>query len=203
MPVYLVQQGRVPSATAIDINSGPYESALTKVTEQNLRDKITVLLGDGFDLLHVGQVEAAVLAGMGSSTMIGVLEAKPEVTASLKQLVLQPMAGAAQIRKWLADNGWMIEDEVMIEDDGFIYFVLSAVPGRQVIADWLSLELGPVNLHKKPLLLKVYINKMLTDYESILLNLERAKSKKAEGKRSGLFEKINLLRGVLRNDFKS
>jgi tRNA (adenine22-N1)-methyltransferase len=101
LPIYLVQEGRIPSAVAIDVHQGPYKSALQQVAAQGLKEKIKVLLGDGLEPLHFGQVDVAVLAGMGSTTMMDILNEKPEVTSSLKQLVLQPMVGIAQIRKWL------------------------------------------------------------------------------------------------------
>lgn len=197
MPIYLVQQGIIPSAVAIDNHQGPYESALNQVANKGLSGKITVLLGNGLTPLHTGQVEAAVLAGMGSSTMIEVLEARPEIVADLKQLVLQPMVGVAQIRKWLVENGWKISNEVLVEDGGIIYTVLSAVPGKEIITDWLTLELGPIILKEKPSLLKPYISKMVLDYENILTNLKHARYQEIEQKRLDLVAKINLLKGVM------
>lgn len=202
LPIYLVQQGKIPSAIAIDVHQGPYKSALQQVVAQGLKEEIRVLLGNGLEPLHSGQVESAVLAGMGSTTMIDILEAKPEVTASLKQLVVQPMVGAAQARKWLINNDWTIDDELMVEDDGFIYIIISALPGKQVVTDWLAFELGPVILQKKPPLLKPYVNKIILDYEKILDNLKQARSKEAEGKKLELIQKINLLKGVVDSGFK-
>ncbi|MGI6332270.1 MAG: tRNA (adenine(22)-N(1))-methyltransferase [Zhaonellaceae bacterium] len=202
LPIYLIQQGKSPSAVAIDIHRGPYESALKQVALQGLEDKITVILGNGLEPLQPGQVDVVVLAGMGSATMIEILEAKPELVLKLQQLVLQPMVGVGQMRKWLVENGWAINNEILVKDDGFIYTVLSALPGEQSISDWLTLELGPILLKEKPPLLKDYISKMLSDYENVLINLAQTQSQEVKQKRLDLLEKINLLKGVISSGFK-
>jgi tRNA (adenine22-N1)-methyltransferase len=147
-------------------------------------------------------VDVVVLAGMGSATMIEILEAKPELVLKLQQLVLQPMVGVGQMRKWLVENGWAINNEILVKDDGFIYTVLSALPGEQSISDWLTLELGPILLKEKPPLLKDYISKMLSDYENVLINLAQTQSQEVKQKRLDLLEKINLLKGVISSEFK-
>lgn len=202
LPIYLIQQGKSPLAVAIDIHRGPYESALKQVALQGLEDKITVILGNGLEPLQPGQVDVVVLAGMGSATMIEILEAKPELVLKLQQLVLQPMVGVGQMRKWLVENGWAINNEILVKDDGFIYTVLSALPGQQSISDWLTLELGPILLKEKPPLLKDYISKMLSDYENVLINLAQTQSQEVKQKRLDLLEKINLLKGVISSGFK-
>ncbi|HHU33092.1 MAG TPA: SAM-dependent methyltransferase [Clostridia bacterium] len=202
LPIYLIQQGKSPLAVAIDIHRGPYESALKQVALQGLEDKITVILGNGLEPLQPGQVDVVVLAGMGSATMIEILEAKPELVLKLQQLVLQPMVGVGQMRKWLVENGWAINNEILVKDDGFIYTVLSALPGEQSISDWLTLELGPILLKEKPPLLKDYISKMLSDYENVLINLAQTQSQEVKQKRLDLLEKINLLKGVISSGFK-
>jgi tRNA (adenine22-N1)-methyltransferase len=202
LPIYLIQQGKSPLAVAIDVHRGPYESALKQVALQGLEDKITVILGNGLEPLQPGQVDVVVLAGMGSATMIEILEAKPELVLKLQQLVLQPMVGVGQMRKWLVENGWAINNEILVKDDGFIYTVLSALPGEQSISDWLTLELGPILLKEKPPLLKDYISKMLSDYENVLINLAQTQSQEVKQKRLDLLEKINLLKGVISSGFK-
>jgi tRNA (adenine22-N1)-methyltransferase len=202
LPIYLIQQGKSPLAVAIDIHRGPYESALKQVALQGLEDKISVILGNGLEPLQHRQVDVVVLAGMGSATMIEILEAKPELVLKLQQLVLQPMVGVGQMRKWLVENGWAINNEILVKDDGFIYTVLSALPGEQSISDWLTLELGPILLKEKPPLLKDYISKMLSDYENVLINLAQTQSQEVKQKRLDLLEKINLLKGVISSGFK-
>src|SRR5215472_17145767 len=46
--------------------------------------------GEGLKVLRAGEVEGAVIAGMGAHAIMGILEAAPEVAGALRWLVLQP-----------------------------------------------------------------------------------------------------------------
>lgn len=197
LPIYLVRTGKVPRAIAVDLNQGPYEGAKAQVESQGLAEKISVRLGDGLEPLAPGEAETVVLAGMGGSTMVGILERRPEVVSRLKQLVLQPMVKAAQIRRWLADHGWRIEDETLVEDGGIIYCIIGAVPGVEEYKDWLTLEIGPVILAKRPPLFSSYVLKLLQDLKKVVQSLEKSRNEEAQAKRAEIMEKIKLLEDVL------
>lgn len=197
LPIYLVKTGKVPGAVAVDVSQGPFQSAQAQVEAQGLTHKISVRLGDGLEPVKPGEVETAVLAGMGSSTMIGILERRPQVVNNLKQLVLQPMVGAAQVRRWLSDHGWRLVDETLVEDGGIIYSILAAVPGEEKLHSWLEMEIGPIILAKKPPLLSAYITKLLQDLKKVAQSLENSHSEKAQAKLTEVKEKIKLLEGVL------
>ena len=53
--------------------------------------------------------------------MIRILEAHPEVTASVREFVLQPQSGIRQVRAWLETHGFLIDREDMVEEDGKYY----------------------------------------------------------------------------------
>nr|WP_227767832.1 class I SAM-dependent methyltransferase [Zhaonella formicivorans] len=197
LPIYLVEQGITPRAIAVDVHRGPYESALAQVKARNLAEKIAVRLGDGLEPVSPGEAQVAVLAGMGSSTIQGILERSPQVVSRLQQLVLQPMVGAANVRRWLTEHNWRIAAEELVADDGIIYVIISAVQGRQSITDWLALELGPVILNNRPPLLVPYAEKMLEDMCKIVSSLEQAESLEVRQRKIELQEKIKLLEGVL------
>jgi tRNA (adenine22-N1)-methyltransferase len=46
-----------------------------------------------------------------------------------KRLVLQPMAGAASLRKWLIQNGWCLVAEDLVEDGRHLYEIMAAERG--------------------------------------------------------------------------
>ena len=78
---------------------------------EGLTDKVTLRLGDGVQVLKPGEVDTVCLAGMGGVLMSEILEARPEVVEGLKYLILQPMNGAEELRRWLYRHGWHIVDE--------------------------------------------------------------------------------------------
>lgn len=64
-------------------------------------------LGRGFAPLAPGEVDIAVIAGMGGRSIIGILEAAPWLPATL---VLQPVQDVAMVREWVARRGWAFEE---------------------------------------------------------------------------------------------
>jgi tRNA (adenine22-N1)-methyltransferase len=50
----------------------------------------------------------------------------------VRRLVLQPNVGEAGLRTWLRQNGWMITLEQWLEEDGYVYPVITAEPQQLV-----------------------------------------------------------------------
>ena len=90
IPIYLTQNGLVPSAIAMDINKGPLERADTHILEHGLDGKIVTRLSDGLVNLKMEEADTMIAAGMGGGLVIHILNEDPAKTRSLKELVLQP-----------------------------------------------------------------------------------------------------------------
>ena len=91
IPIYLTQNGLVPSAIAMDINKGPLERADTHILEHGLDGKIVTRLSDGLVNLKMEEADTMIAAGMGGGLVIHILNEDPAKTRSLKELVLQPI----------------------------------------------------------------------------------------------------------------
>jgi tRNA (adenine22-N1)-methyltransferase len=63
-------------------------------------------LGEGLEPIRPGEVEAAVIAGVGGGTIARILAASPEVVAGLRALVLQPVQQAEELFARLAAEGY-------------------------------------------------------------------------------------------------
>ena len=107
LPVWLMQKGLIKAAIAADIAEGPCRAAQTNIGLYGLKDKIEVRRGSGLTVLKPGEADGAVIAGMGGSTIVQILEESPEVAKTLKFLIVQPMAGgrvktagALQTKRW-------------------------------------------------------------------------------------------------------
>lgn len=196
LPIFLVEKGICPKAIATDLNPGPFRSAGRKIAEHNQEDKIELRLGDGLKTLKPGEADVLVLAGMGGNTIREILAAAPDVLRKVKRLVLQPMADPGEMRRWLAGNGWKITDEELIEEDGRIYVIVVAEPGREKLEEPLLFELGPRLLDEKGPLLDTYLRKIIEKYERVLTGLAAAKSDSAREKALELKEKLDRIREV-------
>jgi tRNA (adenine22-N1)-methyltransferase len=81
-------------------------------------------LGDGLRAVRPGEVEVAVLAGMGGLRMIRILDASAAVVAELKAVLLQPMQHLEELRLWVDAAGLELRSEVAAAQGRRRYTVL-------------------------------------------------------------------------------
>lgn len=127
LPIYLIANGAVKRAVASDIRSSPLERAKKNINENGLADVIDTVLTPGLSGIEAFNATDIVIAGMGGMTIIEILEAAPFVRERRTHLILQPMQHIAETREYLLQIGFCIDKEVMAEDDGKIYQIISAV----------------------------------------------------------------------------
>ena len=65
-------------------------------------------MGDGLEVLRPGEVEGAVVAGMGGHSIARILDAAPAVARTFEWLVLQPQQHAEQLVAWLEPAGYRV-----------------------------------------------------------------------------------------------
>lgn len=175
IPVSVCESGRCPSAIAADIVPGPLAAAVAHVRGAGLTDRIDCRLGDGLTCLKVGEADGAVICGMGGPLMVRILRDSYDVWQSLRFVVLQPQSEAGALRRYLYEQGWHIEDERLVIDDGRLYEMMRAVPGRaEALPDWLY-DIGPVNWQRRDPLLSRKIDILMETKSHILEGLKKSR----------------------------
>lgn len=125
LPVYLVSEGICPQAIAADLRPGPLEAAQRHVSDSGLSDRIDLRLGDGLKPIAPDEVDDVVIAGMGGETIAGILEAADWVQDFRLRLVLQPMSRAENLRRYLLNHGFSINNERLVQDGRHLYPVMT------------------------------------------------------------------------------
>ena len=149
LPCYLVHKGIAARAVAGEVVKGPYESAVKQVRTEGLTDKITVRMADGLAAVEeADEITAVTIAGMGGPLIVSILEKHPQALKTVTRLILQPNIHAKAIREWAMANGWAIQDEVILEEDGKIYEVLVLQRGEMKLNEAQTL-LGPKLMETK------------------------------------------------------
>lgn len=128
IPIWLVSQGRIPGAVAMDVNEGPLKRARDNIRLNGLGDRIGTRLSDGFAALQPGEAEAAVIAGMGGGLTIRILREGAAVVRLLKECVLQPQSEIDKVRTFLLEEGFSFIKEDMVEEDGKYYPMMCVRP---------------------------------------------------------------------------
>ncbi|WP_339324080.1 tRNA (adenine(22)-N(1))-methyltransferase TrmK [Paenibacillus sp. FSL W8-0194] len=128
LPVAAVQSGRAVRAVAGEVNDGPLQAAAKQVAEAGLTDVISVRKGDGLAVIEAGEANVVTIAGMGGSLIANILDRGEDKLEQVELLILQPNVGEDILRRWLMEHGWLLTSECILEEDGKIYEILTAVP---------------------------------------------------------------------------
>ena len=127
--ISLVEEGRIPSALAMDVNKGPLERAKEHIRMHGLEEYIETRLSDGLDLLKPGEADTVLIAGMGGALTIRILAKRPGLTGEIRELIVQPQSEIAAVRRFLGQEGWKIVQERMVREDGKYYQMMRCLPG--------------------------------------------------------------------------
>lgn len=168
LPAYLILNGLAPRAIGIEVHAGPYQAAQEMVERASLKDRIELRFGNGLAPLEPGEVEAVAIAGMGGATIIDIVRARPEIMTGLRRLVLQPMTAAGSVRRWLTENGWILTEEKLVWEEGRLYEIIAAEPGRSEHFEDILYDIGPVLWQEKPPLLSVHLEQLIVQTERII-----------------------------------
>ena len=121
IPIYLTQQKKITEAVALDVNEGPLQRAEEHIRENGLEAEIETRLSNGFQALQPGEVQSAVIAGMGGGLVIRILTEGAEVVRKLEECILQPQSEIEKVRAFLLEKGYEFLEEDMVCEDGKYY----------------------------------------------------------------------------------
>lgn len=124
VPVYLVEKGICPSAVACDVNSAPLESCASLVRQSGLENSIKCVLSNGLENVNGDDIDDILIAGMGGELIADILSRCDY--ARDKHIILNPMTHPEIARKWLFDNGFDIDNDIIIADGKHHYSIFDA-----------------------------------------------------------------------------
>ena len=128
LPVWLAQTGRAAFIAATDINRAPLGRAVLSAEKYGVKDKIDFRLGNGLECFEPGEIDTAVIAGMGGETIAAIIEAAPWCRECT--LILQPMSRREKLGEYLQARKMNISAERLVKENGEIYPVL-CVNGKE------------------------------------------------------------------------
>lgn len=173
VPIYLIKNKIASKVIAMDINRGPLERAKMHIIGHGLKGQIETRLSDGLKMIKPGEVDGMIAAGMGGSLVIKILEDSKEVVDYLSFAILQPQSEISKVRKYLHDNGLIIVDEDMVEEDGKFYPMMKVVHGESEKYEEYEYIYGKRLLEKKHPVLQKFLLREQYIQESIVEQLSK------------------------------
>lgn len=169
----LVTEYGVEHAFASDIRPGPLENARRTIAELGLESRITPVLSDGLDAFGPGDGDTVIIAGMGGEEMTLILSRAPWAGDNGGQVILQPMTNIPKLRQWLAENGYHVKKERVIQEGRKVYTAMNIQKGADESGAREYAYLFGAALLQDPLW-PLYKEKLLTKYGASARGQEQA-----------------------------
>ncbi len=156
-------------AYACDVNQMPLNSALKNIIANNLEDKITTILSNGFENVKF-DFDTTIIAGMGGGLIIEIIKDFVDKLKG-KKIILQPNKDAYMLRKFMQENNFSLTLEYAIFDAKKYYEILVYEEGKNNYSE-LELKYGPLLIKNKD---TNFIKRISSKKENLSKSLKLAK----------------------------
>ena len=126
IPIYCVQKGYCKRAIAMDVNQGPLDRCTKNIVKYKLEGLIETRLSDGIEKLSSGEADTIVIAGMGGLLIRDILNTSLENIKPGTSFILQPMLAPFELKEYLYENCFLIENEYVVREDNKFYNIIKA-----------------------------------------------------------------------------
>ncbi len=126
LPIFLAKNKLISKAIASDINKGPLKIAKRNIYDNGLENIIETRLSEGLKNIYENEVDEIIIAGMGGNLISEILDKCKFKNKFNKKFILQPMTYEYDLRLYLCNHGYFIEDEKAILCKNKVYTVIMA-----------------------------------------------------------------------------
>lgn len=153
LPIYLVKIRNFPIVYASEKNSKILKQSLYNIERFAVKDKINLIVADGLKNIN-DRFDVAVIAGMGTATIIKILKEASQIPSIL---IIQSNNCLPELRKFMMNLGYKITNEIVIYEKKKYYNIIKYIKGEEVLSRE-EIEFGK-SYHKK------YLMMILNKYE--------------------------------------
>lgn len=189
VPIHLIKNHRIKHAIASDISAPSLKKAQREIERNGLSERIETRVGSGLEVIHRGdEIDVIVVAGMGGVLISQLLETSKElISRSGFTFIFQPVQAPQELRRYLAQNEFVISDEVFLKSSNKYYQIIVATykatsslvehfPEFEDVKEYYELSSGIIQ-KSDPILLE-YVEGRLEEISYIILQLETLKKKR-------------------------
>lgn len=123
LSAFLYLSKKCKSVIATDINQKPLNNA-KKNLERLGAGGVKLVLCDGLSKVTTQDADTIIIAGMGGEVISGIIDRAKFLRKSNITLILQPTTAAKELRVYLAKNGFLVNQEKAVLENGKIYSVM-------------------------------------------------------------------------------
>lgn len=190
VPIALAERGIASHGVAMDVRVGPLERAKEHIGQHGMEQMIETRLSDGVEKLEAGEADTVIAAGMGGELVIHILEDGKRLWGDVRHWILSPQSEIEKVRSFLGENGFLIDREDMVEEDGKYYTVMDVIRGRMGKLEPWELLYGSCLVREKHPVLREFLVKERKSLEGILEGLKGQDGESAKRRAGELRQKI-------------
>lgn len=207
LPIYLVQNMSVNRVIAMDVKRGPLKKAARNISEAKAEDSIELRLSDGLSALMPDEADAVAISGMGGRLMERILSEGADKISSRTKLIFSPQSEIMHFRKYLLENGFITDNEQMLEEDGKYYVIIVChkaasneafenVSSEETV-NHAQLKYGKILIDSRNSVLAEFVKSELKTYEELKNKLKQSSSVNAKQRILQIDKEIQAIHYVL------
>ncbi len=124
LSIYLKQNNIAKSVIASDLNQKPLLTAQKNIVASGVKG-IELRLGNGLSTVQKTEVDTILIAGMGGEVIAGILADCDWIKETSYTIILQPTTSADFLRRFLCENGFVINEEIPLQENSKLYSIMS------------------------------------------------------------------------------
>ena len=175
LDIYLYQNKITNKIIASDVNENALNNAKENIKKNNLEKHIETRLGNGLDTLkETDDIDTIVISGMGAHTVVGILKNNINKLKRINTIIVQSNTKIEFLRKEITKINYLIEDEILIEDNKKIYTIIKFVRGKKKYTK-KEIFFGPILIQKNTSIFQKHNQKELEKLNLLLKILPKNK----------------------------
>ena len=131
----LLEANRAEKVIATDISAPSLNKAATLLSGA-FHGRFETRLGDGFAPMAPGEIQGAIVMGMGGQLIADILSRGKDVVDTLDWCIVQPMQGAEDLFDFLTARGFRLMEAELVEERGKFYPLMKIATGGKDAFSW-------------------------------------------------------------------
>ncbi len=124
LAIHLIKNRIASKVIAVDINRKPLLNARENIEKSGVSG-IELRLCDGLAGIKSGEADTFIIAGMGGEVIAGIIERGADIAQNKNiSLIMQPTTSPEFLRRFLCENGFLIQKETAVFENGKLYSVM-------------------------------------------------------------------------------
>ena len=131
LDIYLYKNRKNIKIIASDINENALEQARKNIKKYKLDKFIETRLSNGLDNINSNEIDAIVISGMGSHTIVGILRMNQKKIINVDNIIIQSNNHIDFLRERIIELNYYIDSEKLVKDNNIIYTIISFKKGKK------------------------------------------------------------------------